>query len=145
LNPVCPKQRALDKLLVHKSTNACSNYYKVLAAAAAAGPDAKTVAGTFLKGLEMLEVELTRRGTPFFGERTPMMVDYNLWPWFERFPSLTHFSPASEMKPERFSHLLAWMARMKSDKVVAQASISDEVYTKYTHTYIVKDVDTVLI
>ena len=39
------------------------------------------------RGLAIFERELEERGTDYFGfPDRPGMLDYNIWPWFERFP-----------------------------------------------------------
>ena len=37
-----------------------------------------------LKGLEIFNKELIKRGTPFFSGDKPGMVDLMIWPWCER-------------------------------------------------------------
>jgi len=37
-----------------------------------------------LNGLRILENKLVERQTPFFNGKTVGLVDYNIWPWFER-------------------------------------------------------------
>jgi Glutathione S-transferase, C-terminal domain len=40
---------------------------------------------TMLENLDLFEKELKSRGSKFFGGREkPAMVDYMIWPWFER-------------------------------------------------------------
>jgi glutathione S-transferase len=40
---------------------------------------------TMLENLDLFETELKSRGSKFFGGEKPAMVDYMIWPWFERF------------------------------------------------------------
>lgn len=39
---------------------------------------------TMLDNLDIFEKELKSRGSKFFGGEQPAMVDYMIWPWFER-------------------------------------------------------------
>lgn len=44
----------------------------------------ETVISQFYRGLEALQEELKKRGGKFLGGDTPGIVDYMIWPWFER-------------------------------------------------------------
>jgi glutathione S-transferase len=39
---------------------------------------------TMLENLDLFETELKSRGSKLFGGEKPAMVDYMIWPWFER-------------------------------------------------------------
>lgn len=48
----------------------------------------------FVKGLKPFEDELKRRATVFFGgSEKPGMLDYMIWPWFERIPAIKKKMP----------------------------------------------------
>lgn len=40
------------------------------------------------------------------------MVDFMIWPWFERIPVLTIIAPEAEIDPNKFPHLSSWMKLM---------------------------------
>jgi glutathione S-transferase len=40
---------------------------------------------SMLSNLDTFEKELGARGGKFFGGEHPAMIDYMIWPWFERF------------------------------------------------------------
>lgn len=45
----------------------------------------EAVISQFYRVLEALQGELTKRGSKFLGGASPGIVDYMIWPWFERF------------------------------------------------------------
>ncbi len=128
LNPACQTQRAKDRWTVERSAPAFTNYYKVVNGGGDAEEEAK-----FLANVDVIEGELARRGTAYFaGREKPGMIDYNLWPWFERFPILAELAPGATLKEERFPLLMAWCDKMRKDPVVSQALISVEDHARYT-------------
>lgn len=43
----------------------------------------------------------------FIGNEKPLMVDYLIWPWFERFPSIPIvYGDIAKIPPERFPNLV---------------------------------------
>lgn len=61
--------------------------------------------------LRRYESELSNRGE-YFGGSSPCMVDFMVWPWFERIPVLTIIAPEAEIDPNKFPHLSSWMKLM---------------------------------
>ncbi|XP_041455670.1 glutathione S-transferase omega-1-like [Lytechinus variegatus] len=77
----------------------------------------------YQKELYVLEDELKKRGTAFFFGNRPGLVDYIMWPWFERW---TVFG--EEFKRDNYPTLMGYCARMKEDPAVIEASTPDEIY-----------------
>jgi hypothetical protein len=62
------------------------------------------------------------------------MVDYMLWPWFERLPLLS--DAGFEFNADgNFPKLAAWIEAMESDKNVQQVQIPTEISKKFMETY----------
>ncbi|XP_072168749.1 glutathione S-transferase omega-1-like [Diadema setosum] len=78
---------------------------------------------TFKKELMVLEEELQKRDSPFFFGERPGMVDFIMWPWFERWAIL-----GDDFKREDYPVLLAWQGRMREDPAVQEAATPDEIY-----------------
>lgn len=53
--------------------------------------DEKEIQG-FFDELKMLDDELSKRATTFLGGNIPGMVDYMIWPWFERLGLISELS-----------------------------------------------------
>ena len=57
------------------------------------------------------------------------MVDYYIWPWFERFPILAAMFSCDPVEP--FPHLQKWTERMKTDPAVMATELSPELHAGY--------------
>lgn len=66
--------------------------------------------------LHWYETILSSREGPFFGGKLPAMVDFLLWPHFERLPALTLLTYNTRITPdpERLPQLTVWMKEMLS-------------------------------
>lgn len=58
------------------------------------------------------------------------MVDYMLWPWFERLPLLKEMVNF-EFDTKKYPKLAGWIERMKQLPAVKEAGNSTENYVKY--------------
>ncbi|XP_017042579.1 pyrimidodiazepine synthase isoform X2 [Drosophila ficusphila] len=80
-------------------------------------------------GLEIYEKELKQRETNFFGGSTPGMLDYMIWPWCERFPSLKFTTGNNfELNPKRFASLLKWRDLMLQNKAVKKLYLDGKTH-----------------
>jgi len=70
----------------------------------------------------------------FFGGSQPAMIDYMLWPWFERLPLLveTGFQFNAD---GQFPKLAAWVQAMQANENVKRVEIPTEVLKKFLETY----------
>ncbi|XP_018801591.1 PREDICTED: pyrimidodiazepine synthase-like isoform X2 [Bactrocera latifrons] len=129
LFPKDPLKKAQDKILIERFNAVTSATYKMFHADTEAGPDALTEVS---KGLDIFEKELSSRGTPYFGGDKPGMLDYMIWPWFERTEMLKHLLPGKfELDKERFNKLIAWRDLMVSDPAVKGHYLDGETYAKF--------------
>lgn len=76
LYPNDPFRKAKDKLLIEQFNDVITKFHKVTR-------DAVNLTD-FGKALDKYEEELKKRGTTFFGGSEPGMLDYMVWPWYER-------------------------------------------------------------
>lgn len=84
LHPVDPLAKVLDRLLLEQYSSAVGKlFYQI---AFNDGAEAERIA--LMAALDATEAEYRRRQCPFFGGNTPKMVDYMMWPTFERLASL---------------------------------------------------------
>lgn len=62
----------------------------------------------FFQGLEAVQREIGKRGDKFLSGAAPGMVDYMIWPWFERFGLLVKYGGARfAIDKSRFSVLVS--------------------------------------
>uniref|UniRef100_A0A8C2RDD0 Glutathione S-transferase omega n=1 Tax=Capra hircus TaxID=9925 RepID=A0A8C2RDD0_CAPHI len=71
------------------------------------------------KEITKLEEVLTGKKTTFFGGNSLFMIDYLIWPWFERLEALEYVDHTPNLK--------LWMASMKNDPIVS--SLATDVKT----------------
>lgn len=104
LFPTDPLQKALDKILIERFAPVVSAIYPVLTC----NPNApKDAIPNFENALDVFEVELGKRGTPYFAGQHIGIVDYMIWPWFERFPSMKiNTEQKYELDTQRFEKLV---------------------------------------
>lgn len=69
----------------------------------------------------------------YFGGGKPGMIDYMIWPWFERFENLKTLTN-NELDKERFPKILKWVARMEKDKAVIETKANKEHMIEFYKT-----------
>lgn len=138
LNSSDPFQKALDRIWVEHFNQVITQYYKILFTAADATAQASHVS-QFVSNLALFEKELSRRNTKFFGgDNEPGMLDYMIWPWFERFPTLKVLFPNLydyENGKQEHPRLESWRKAMKEDPAVKEYYLSTEVHIKFVQSY----------
>ncbi|KRF99072.1 uncharacterized protein Dwil_GK20540, isoform B [Drosophila willistoni] len=131
LFPKDPLQKAQDRILIERLAPAVSAVYPVLFTKNPS-PDALT---NFENALEVFEVEITKRGTPYFAGQKIGIVDYMIWPWFERFPALKYTLPEKyELDSKRFKNLLKWRDLVAQDESVKKTELDAQIHAKFMRT-----------
>uniref|UniRef100_A0A2K6NTZ0 Glutathione S-transferase omega n=1 Tax=Rhinopithecus roxellana TaxID=61622 RepID=A0A2K6NTZ0_RHIRO len=75
----------------------------------------------FRKEFTKLEEVLTNKKTTFFGGNSISMIDYLIWPWFERLEAMKLYECV-----DHTPKLKLWMAAMKNDPIVSALLISED-------------------
>ncbi|KMY98400.1 pyrimidodiazepine synthase isoform X2 [Drosophila simulans] len=129
LFPTDPLQKALDKILIERFAPVVSAIYPVLTC----NPNApKDAIQNFENALDVFEVELGKRGTPYFAGQHIGIVDYMIWPWFERFPSMKiNTEQKYELDAKRFEKLLKWRDLMTQDEVVQKTALDVQLHAEF--------------
>jgi len=124
-----PLRKAQDKLIVENFAGVTTTFYKTLMSK---GEIDESLVTKFFQGLEAVQGELSKRGSKFLAGATPGMVDYMIWPWFERFGLLLKYGSARfAIDKSKFSLLNAWIEAMKQDPAVAAHFLDLETHGKY--------------
>lgn len=122
LTPEDPLRRAEDAMLLQRFSKVTTLFYKLYQ-----GAD-QNLTADLLTSLDVFEVALKQRGTPFFGGEQPMMIDFMLWPHMERLVFMGDVYPATGMKADRFPCLLAWIPKINAIPAVKATVTSPETY-----------------
>ncbi|XP_054013208.1 pyrimidodiazepine synthase-like [Hylaeus anthracinus] len=128
LYPSDPLAKAKDNLLIDRFGSVISTMYKLY------NPTSIhcDVFNTALAGLEHFEKELVQRGTPFFNGNSPGMVDFMIWPWWERSDIIRVLRGDQFVIPrDRFKKLLEWRSAMKENPAVQSSYLDTEIHAKY--------------
>jgi len=126
-----PIQKAMDRVLVTKYAKMVGSFYKTLFAT-----EADVRASHFkdvCAGMEKMNAELQRRGTPFFGGSKPGMVDWMVWPWYERFACLLDLD--SSFSFPTGTTLDAWIKSMWNTEPVKRYGLSKELHAEFYAEY----------
>ncbi|XP_017885243.1 pyrimidodiazepine synthase-like [Ceratina calcarata] len=131
-NKLFPKDhlaRAKDKLLINGFNTIINIMYKLYANSTLGD---YVVFEEALKELEQFERELASRRTPFFHGNSPGMVDFMIWPWWERSEVIKVLRGDQFSIPrDKFKRLLEWRSAMKENSAVRSSYLGTEVHAKY--------------
>ncbi|NP_001247484.1 glutathione S-transferase omega-1 isoform X2 [Macaca nemestrina] len=85
----------------------------------------------FRKEFTKLEEVLTNKKTTFFGGNSISMIDYLIWPWFERLEAMKLYECV-----DHTPKLKLWMAAMKEDPTVSALLISGKDWQGFLELYL---------
>nr|XP_020843627.1 glutathione S-transferase omega-1 isoform X2 [Phascolarctos cinereus] len=94
------------------------------------GKDCSTQKTELCAVFSRLEEVLTCQKTTFFGGNTISMIDYLIWPWFER---LGPYGMADCV--DHTSKLKLWIAAMKKDPTVTALLMEEKTVQNFLHLY----------
>ncbi|XP_006135447.2 glutathione S-transferase omega-1 [Pelodiscus sinensis] len=118
LLPADPYERACQRMLLERFSKLSPLAFKYLLAIKS-GEDSSALKAEFIEKIGEFEQILAGRKTLFFGGDSVSMIDYMIWPWFER---LEFFQ-----LPDGLQHapkLRRWVEAMKNDPAV-KATVTD--------------------
>ncbi|VVD03201.1 unnamed protein product [Leptidea sinapis] len=133
LLPKDPVQKAKDKGLIERTGAIHTFLIKILRSPETITTD---VVNGYYNTLALLESELTMRGTLFLGGVQPGFIDYMIWPWLERIPSVVEIDTRIAIDNKRYPKLNEYIKRMENDSVVKQYIIPLDVYRKFFNNYV---------
>ncbi|KAJ7325176.1 hypothetical protein JRQ81_018196 [Phrynocephalus forsythii] len=130
LYPTDPYEKARQKMLLEHFSKIPALSYKCLLGIRN-GEDVSGPKDEYCAILVRLEKILLNGKTKFFGGNSVSMIDYMIWPWFERMESFKLLD-CLEQTPA----LKRWVEDMKQDPAV-QATITDaQIYKGYLELYL---------
>ncbi|XP_076677260.1 pyrimidodiazepine synthase [Andrena cerasifolii] len=133
LYPKDPLAKAKDKLLIDKFNSIISTMYKMYQSLSTD----RDLFNEALTRLDVFENELAKRGTPYFSGKSPGMLDFMIWPWWERVDIIKVLRGDQFVIPrDRFKRLLEWRSAMKENAAVQHSYLDTEVHAKYMQSRI---------
>ncbi|XP_061181294.1 glutathione S-transferase omega-1-like [Saccostrea echinata] len=131
LTPEDPYRQARDKMLIEHFSQLTTDFYKTLQA-----PPEEKPAGLkkILDQLSRFETEIEKRGD-FFGGEQVMMIDFMIWPWFERFFILEKVLSQMIVTGESMPKLYAWTQRMLGCSAVQECRHPEERHLAFFQSY----------
>ncbi|XP_056385162.1 glutathione S-transferase omega-1-like [Hyla sarda] len=129
LTPADPYKKAQEKMILELFSGVSSLLISILYARKR-NEDITELKTKAFEKFKKLEEALTKRNTPYFGGESVSMIDYMMWPWFERFImfDVTEFL-------EKFPRMNAWHKLMLQDPAVKQTFIQPDVYLGFFKLY----------
>jgi glutathione S-transferase len=129
-----PLERARQKIIGERFSKVIAPFYGILRQT---GDERVQAVETAQKAFDIFEELLTGK---FFGGETPKMIDYHIWPWYERLGMLEQMSGGIVILPkDRFPKLNSWIARMKEVPAVKATSFSTDLHVKFFESHTQKD------
>jgi len=121
LTPSDPYIAAMHKLIIDAGSKLVAAFFKVLL-----GTDIETH-----KALnEQLESFEHKLKSDYFGGDKPAMVDYMLWPFFERLPVLVELKDF-KLNEAKLSKIIAYIERMKKQPAVKEMVLPFDLMVKF--------------
>ncbi|XP_075072290.1 glutathione S-transferase omega-1-like [Mixophyes fleayi] len=129
LTPADPYIKAQQKMILEHFSTITSVLYKIMFAKKK-NEDATEFKAQFLEKLTKFEELLAKKGTPYFSGKSVSMVDYMIWPWFERF----NISDVLEYL-EKTPRISAWYNLMLQDPAVKETYTDPEDLLSFFKLY----------
>jgi len=128
-----PLTKAQDNLWIQKFSELTTPFYQLMLLSG----DQDQAIVNFSNSLNAYENELKRRNTPFFGGNEPNILDYMIWPWFERIPALKHLV-GDKVSFDTQSHpaLVAWWNLFSKDSAVQKSFVTGDIHITYRNSRI---------
>ncbi|XP_077114643.1 glutathione S-transferase omega-1-like [Ranitomeya variabilis] len=128
LTPADPYEKAQQKILLEHFSEVPSILFNVIMTKKK-NEDTTELKAKFLEKLKIFEETLVKRNSPYIGGGSLTMIDYMIWPWFERFQM-----DVTEVL-EKMPHINAWYKRMLKDPAVKKTFTEPEVFNGFLQIY----------
>ncbi|KAA8583703.1 glutathione S-transferase omega-1 [Etheostoma spectabile] len=129
LLPSSPFGRAQQKMMLEQFSKITPYFYKI-PMGRKNGEDVSGLEAELKEKLSKLNEDLVNKKTKFFGGDSITMIDYMMWPWFERL-EVFELKHCLDSTPE----LKKWTERMLDDMAVKATMHSMENHKAFTKTY----------
>ncbi|XP_061767589.1 glutathione S-transferase omega-1-like isoform X1 [Nerophis ophidion] len=130
LLPSTPYGKAQQKMMLENFSKIPPFTYKI-PMGRQKGEDVSGLLDELKEKFNKLNEDLAKKKTKFFGGDSVSMIDYLMWPWFERL-EVFKLTDCLDGAPE----LQKWVERMSEDPVVKSCRHSVDTYEAYYKTYL---------
>ncbi|XP_075698505.1 glutathione S-transferase omega-1-like [Rhinoderma darwinii] len=137
LTPADPYQKAQQKILLEQFSGVTSALYKIMFAKKD-NQDTTELKAQFFEKFQKFEEALSKRNTPYFGGESVSMIDYMIWPWFERFTIIGVFEFL-----QKTPLIKAWYELMLQDPAVKETFTEPDVLLSFFKLYSQDNLDAV--
>jgi len=132
-----PYLKAVDRILIEGFCKLATAFYKLIFNLDTPPEDIPNLLEEVEGVVTQYSKELEKRGTKFFdGAEAPGMLDYMIWPWFERRPVIPLQHPSFNHSTYRkdCAAIETWVSEMKADPAVKTWFLSPEIHHAYNQT-----------
>ncbi|XP_070771912.1 glutathione S-transferase omega-1-like [Enoplosus armatus] len=130
LLPSSPFGKAQQKMMLEHFSKVTPYFYKI-PTGRKNGEDVSGLEAELKEKFAKLNEDLVNKKTKFFGGDSITMIDYMMWPWFERL-EIFELKHCLEGTPE----LKKWTERMLEDPAVKATMHSMDTYKAFYKTYV---------
>ncbi|XP_054654467.1 glutathione S-transferase omega-1-like [Dunckerocampus dactyliophorus] len=130
LLPSTPLGKAQQKMMLENFSKIPAHAFKI-SMGRHKGEDVSGLVDELREKFGKLNEDLAKKKTKFFGGDSITMIDYMMWPWFERLEAFK-LTDCLDGAPE----LKTWVARMSEDPVVQASGHSVDTYQGFYKTYL---------
>lgn len=130
LLPSTPFEKAQQRMMLEHFSKITPHFYKI-PMGKKNGDDVSGLEAELKEKLVNLNEVLAKKKTKFFGGDSITMIDYMMWPWFERI-EVFELKHCLDSTPE----LKKWIELMSKDPAVKASAHSPDTYKPYYKSYI---------
>lgn len=125
LLPPNPFEKAQQRMMLEHFSKITPYFYKI-PMGKKNGDDVSGLVAELKEKFTKLNEDLVKKKTKFFGGDSTTMIDYMMWPWFERLETF-ELNHCLESTPE----LKKWTERMSEDPAVKACKYSPDTYKAF--------------
>ncbi|KAH9494607.1 Glutathione S-transferase omega-1 [Bulinus truncatus] len=131
LQPSDPYVKAWDRILLEYFGKVTTAFYSFVRK-----PDEREkLVEDFQKYFQFYNDILAKRGGPLFGGDKPSMIDFFLWPHFERIPVIASIDSRVGVDKAKFPYLASWFETMYQVPAVMKTVWDLETHLKFFNSY----------
>lgn len=136
--PKDPIERAHHRMLMDACSKLFMGYFALMNAKGEKEAVGKAV-GQMQKALDFYENKLAALKTDFFGGKTVGMVDYTIFPWFERFPIYMVLPVKLDIMPkDKYPLLTKWFERLQTTPGYQKAKVDLDLHVAFVQNIMFK-------